>query len=264
MIRGTVYLVGAGPGDPELLTVKAHRCLTQADVVVYDRLINPMLLALTPSHCEHIYAGKRKHLHAIRQADIHTLLIRHARQHKRVVRLKGGDPFVFGRGGEEVGALRAAGIEFEVVPGITAANGASAAACLPLTHRDTAQAVTLVTAHKRHGKLDIDWALVTRPGQTVVIYMGYSVLDDLASTLLIYGQPAETQFSIISRATHDDEFVLHTTLGEVRNHPQVDRVCAPALLIMHNTPAGILPSANSEQRQTAQNRLLEVGISSAN
>ena len=242
MNRGCVYLVGAGPGDPDLLTVKAHRYLQHADVVIYDRLVNKSLLQLTPAHCELIYAGKRKHLHTLSQAHIQDLLIQHARANKRVIRLKGGDPFVFGRGGEEVAALRKALIPVEVVPGITAACGAAASICLPLTHRDSAQAVTLVTAHKRHGRLDVDWDLVLRPDQTVVFYMGFSLLEELVTGLLAKGQPEKTRFSIVSHATQSDERTLHITLGSILGHPEIQNFDTPALLIMHNTPAGIIAS----------------------
>lgn len=236
MQRGCVYLVGAGPGDPDLLTVKASRYLSAADVVVYDRLANSGVLDLVPRDCELIYAGKRKHLHAMTQPAINDILINKARQGLRVVRLKGGDPFIFGRGGEELAALDAAGIDCEVVPGITAATGAAASIGLPLTHRDCAQAVTFVTAHRREGVLDVDWQLVTRSGQTVVFYMGFSVLDDLVTALLERNVDPLTRFSVVARATRIDEMCLHSTLADIRAHPDLEHMTTPALLIMHNMP----------------------------
>ncbi|MEM6999375.1 MAG: uroporphyrinogen-III C-methyltransferase [Pseudomonadota bacterium] len=236
---GKVYLVGAGPGDPDLLTVKAYRCLAQAEVIVYDRLVNKTLLDLAPDACELIYVGKRKHLHSMPQADIEQLLIRKALAGRHVVRLKGGDPFIFGRGGEEVAALRQASVAVEVIPGVTAAAGAASACTLPLTHREVAQAVTFVTAHRTDGCLGVDWALVTRPAQTVVFYMGFSVLVDLVAGLLAHGVSPAKQFSVISRATQADQQVLHTTLGTVLDAPEIGHMKMPALLVMHNTPAGI-------------------------
>ncbi|MEM7077088.1 MAG: uroporphyrinogen-III C-methyltransferase [Pseudomonadota bacterium] len=237
---GVVYLVGAGPGDPELLTVKACRLIASAEVIFYDRLLDKEVLTLAPEVCELVYVGKRKHLHAMRQEDIARRMVERAAAGFKVVRLKGGDPFVFGRGGEEVAALHQAGIAVEVVPGITAATGAAASNTLPLTHRDSAHAVTLVTAHKRHGHLDLDWDLVSRPGQTVVFYMGFSVLADLVTGLLATGVPGETRFSIISRATYDDERVLHAALGDMPAPSELEQLEAPALLILHNTPDGIV------------------------
>lgn len=244
---GTVYLVGAGPGDPELLTVKAWRCLEQADVIIYDRLVNKALLALARPDCKLIYVGKRKHLHSVPQPEIHALMQRCAHRYRRVVRLKGGDPFVFGRGGEEVQALRKVGLHVEIIPGITAAAGAAASTSLPLTHRDGAQAVTLVTAHKRHGQLDVDWDLVVRPQQTVVFYMGFSLLEELVGELLARGVDGRQQFSIISHATQPDERVLHSTLGEILSEPELADMATPALLILHNTPSGVLPEVQLKE-----------------
>ncbi len=234
---GSVYLIGAGPGDPELLTIKGHRYLSQADVVVYDRLVNKALLSIPSEFCELIYAGKRKHLHALSQDTINQVLVEKAALGLKVVRLKGGDPFIFGRGGEECDALDAAGIPWEVVPGITAAQGAAAITGIPLTHRDHNQAITLITAHRRSGRLCIDWDLLLQPSQTIAIYMGLSVLSDIVTGLTERGRPSSTPFTVVSRATQPDQLVLHSTLGAILEHPQLAEVSAPALLIMHHRPS---------------------------
>jgi uroporphyrin-III C-methyltransferase len=233
---GTVSLVGAGPGDPDLLTVAGLRCLQAAEVVVYDRLVGSGVLALAPPGCERVYVGKRKHLHVLAQEQIHELLIERARRGLRVVRLKGGDGLVFGRVGEELDALDRAGISWQVIPGITAAQGAAAMAGLPLTHRDDAQALTLVTAHRRHGGLELDWDLVMRPAQTVVFYMGLSLLDEIVSGLLARGKSPDTSFTIISRATLPDERRLTTRLDRVTQEAESARMESPALLIMGPRP----------------------------
>ena len=187
-----VYLVGAGPGDPELLTIKAERALKQADAVVYDRLVGERILDLVPRGATRIYVGKASKAHHLRQDEINELLLEHARGGKRVVRLKGGDPFIFGRGGEEVEHLRRHGIAVELVPGITAATASAASAGIPLTHRGLAQAVTLVTGHGAEGEPDIDWAALAGGNHTLAIYMGLSNAGRVAEQLIAGGRAPGT------------------------------------------------------------------------
>jgi uroporphyrin-III C-methyltransferase / precorrin-2 dehydrogenase / sirohydrochlorin ferrochelatase len=210
---GRVYLVGAGPGDPDLLTVKALRLLQNADVVVHDRLVGPGVLACIPEHVERIYAGKRRAYHHLRQRSLNDLLVERARAGQQVVRLKGGDPFVFGRGGEELEALVGAGIPFEIVPGITAALGAAAYAGIPLTHRDRAHALVLATGQGQDGPADHDWAALARGGQTLCLYMGASGLARTARALIDAGLVPTTPACAVENASLPQQRVLRATLA---------------------------------------------------
>lgn len=230
---GCVHLVGAGPGDPDLLTVKALRLLHSADLVVYDRLVGEAILAEIPATAERISVGKESGFHAVPQDEINALLVRHALAGRDVVRLKGGDPFLFGRGGEEAEALVAHGIPVEVVPGISAAFGCAAAAGIPLTHRDVAQGVRFVTGHLREDRaLDLDWARLADPDCTLVVYMGVASAGRLAAGLMTGGLAAETPVAVVENGTTGRQRSL---LGELRSL-DADiarwRVRPPALIII--------------------------------
>ncbi|HEY4893266.1 MAG TPA: siroheme synthase CysG [Reyranella sp.] len=229
---GMVHLVGAGPGDPDLLTMKAHRLLQRADVVVYDRLVAPEVLAMARRDAERIHVGKRSGHHALTQAAINERLVSLARAGKSVVRLKGGDPFVFGRGGEEVEALRQAGIAVEVVPGVTAALGCAASAGIPLTHRDHAQACVFVTGHLKDGNVDLDWPMLARPRQTVVIYMGAETLPMIASQLIAHGLPADTPVALIENGTTSRERRVVGTLATVERQTARAGLEGPTLCLV--------------------------------
>jgi len=226
-----VWLVGAGPGDPELLTVKALRLLRAADVVVHDRLTPKPILDLAGANARLIDVGKRKSHHTLPQEDINQLLIALAREGLTVVRLKGGDPFLFGRGGEELAELRAAGVEAHVVPGVTAALAAAADAGAALTHRGLAQAVTFVTGHAAKGaEPDLDWASLARPNQTVVVYMGVSTAATIAGRLIGAGRAGSTPAMVVDNASLPDERRVVTTLGGLG--VAAEGVAGPALLII--------------------------------
>jgi len=228
---GVVWLVGAGPGDPELLTVKALRLLRAADVVVHDRLTPKPILDLAGANARLIDVGKRKSHHTLPQEDINQLLIALAREGLTVVRLKGGDPFLFGRGGEELAELRAAGVEAHVVPGVTAALAAAADAGAALTHRGLAQAVTFVTGHAAKGaEPDLDWASLARPNQTVVVYMGVSTAATIAGRLIGAGRAGSTPAMVVENASLPDERRVVTTLGGLG--VAAEGVAGPALLII--------------------------------
>jgi uroporphyrin-III C-methyltransferase len=227
-----VALVGAGPGDPELLTLRAARLIAQAEVVVYDNLVGPGVMALVPATAERIYAGKQRAHHSIAQEGINELLVRLARAGRRVVRLKGGDPLIFGRGGEELQALAAAGIAFEVVPGITAAHGAAAYAGIPLTHRELAQGVVFVTGHLKDGSCDLDWAGLARRRQTVVVYMGLAGLAQIASRLMAHGLPPDWPAAVISKGTLPAQRVVVASLATLADEAARAQLASPCLTIV--------------------------------
>ena len=228
---GAVWLVGAGPGDPELLTLKALKTLQKADVVVHDGLVSDEILALAPQRARRISVAKRKSRHSYSQDEINRMLVAFAREGLTVVRLKGGDPFIFGRGGEELEACRTAGVACHVVPGVTAALAAGANAGAPLTHRGAAQAVTFVTGHASNGaEPDLDWESLARPNQTVVIYMGLSQAAPIAARLMAAGRAGSTPALVAENASRPDERRIVTTLAGLAE--AASALSGPALLIV--------------------------------
>jgi uroporphyrin-III C-methyltransferase/precorrin-2 dehydrogenase/sirohydrochlorin ferrochelatase len=231
---GRVYLVGAGPGDPELLTLRAVRLLQQAQVVVYDHLVSSAVLEFVSPKAQRIYAGKRRNEHTLRQEEINTLLISLATQGKQVVRLKGGDPFIFGRGGEELQALAARGIDFEVVPGVTAASGVASYAGIPLTHRDYAQSCIFVTGHLKNGTADLDWPSLVRLNQTVVIYMGLGGLPEICRQMMAHGAAPNLPIAVVQDGSIASQKVVTGTLTDMPDRVARAGLKSPCLTIIGN------------------------------
>ncbi|HEX5381261.1 MAG TPA: siroheme synthase CysG [Acinetobacter sp.] len=230
--KGEVYLVGAGPGDPELLTLKALRLMQQADVVIYDRLVSQPIMDLCRRDAEKIYVGKARSNHSVPQEGINALLVKYASQGKRVCRLKGGDPFIFGRGGEEIQELFDAGITFQVVPGITAASGCSAYAGIPLTHRDYAQSVRFLTGHLKEGSPELPWDELVYENQTLVLYMGLVGLENTCQQLIAHGQRSNMPVALISKGTTPEQKVVVGTLADIASKVSKHHIQAPTLTII--------------------------------
>ena len=230
--KGEVYLVGAGPGDPELLTLKALRLMQQADVVIYDRLVSAPILELCRRDAEKVYVGKARSNHAVPQEGINALLVKYAQAGKRVCRLKGGDPFIFGRGGEEIQELYEAGVSFQVVPGITAASGCSAYAGIPLTHRDYAQSVRFLTGHLKEGSPELPWSELVYEHQTLVLYMGLVGLESICEKLIAHGQRADMPVALISKGTTPEQKVVVGTLADIASKVAQHHIQAPTLTII--------------------------------
>ena len=230
--QGEVYLVGGGPGNPDLLTFRALRLMQQADVVVYDNLVTPPVLEMTRRDADRIFVGKQRANHAMRQEEINELLVKLAKEGKRVLRLKGGDPFIFGRGGEEIETLTANQIPFQVVPGITAASGVSSYAGIPLTHRNYAQACVFVTGHLKDGTMNLDWDMLARPNQTVVIYMGLLGLPVLCKQLVAHGLPPDTPAAIVQQGTTPSQKVVTGTLDSLPQLATDAHLKPPTLIIV--------------------------------
>ena len=229
---GTVYLVGSGPGELELLTLRAARLIGEADAIVYDHLIAEGVLDLARPDAEKIYVGKKSSNHSLPQNELNHLLVHLARAGRKVVRLKGGDPFIFGRGGEEIETLVDSGIPFEVVPGVTAAAGCAAYAGIPLTHRDHAQAVAFATGHLKDGTINLDWPSLARPRLTVVFYMGVGGLAEICRQMIAHGLPGEHPAAVVQNGTTRRQRVVAADLSTLPAKVEAAGITSPALIIV--------------------------------
>lgn len=230
--RGEVYLVGAGPGDPDLLTLRALRLMHKADVVLYDRLVSPEILLKLRPDAEKIYVGKQSANHAVPQETINQMLVRLAQEGKRVLRLKGGDPFIFGRGGEELESLASAGIPFQIVPGITAASGCASYAGIPLTHRDYSQSVRFLTGHTKDGSVPLEWDILVKEQQTLVFYMGLAGLPQICEELLAHGMAASMPVAVVQQGTTQTQRVVVSTLDAIAELVVKEEIKAPTITIV--------------------------------
>lgn len=230
--KGEVYLVGSGPGDPDLLTFRALRLMQQADVVLHDRLVPDEILDLVRRDAERVYVGKKRGDHAMPQEEISQTLADLAKQGKRVLRLKGGDPFTFGRGGEEIELLASQGVSFQVVPGVTAASGCGAYAGIPLTHRDHAQACVFVTGHTKDDKLDLNWTMLSQPNQTVVVYMGLNSVAEFMRSMAEHGVPQDTPAAAIDNGTRLNQRVVTGTVASLASDIEKAELPGPAIIVV--------------------------------
>ncbi|MCO4800332.1 MAG: uroporphyrinogen-III C-methyltransferase [Colwelliaceae bacterium] len=269
--KGEVALVGSGPGDAELLTIRAMRFIEQAEVAVYDRLVSDEILALLPENCEKFYVGKEQAKHCVPQDKINQCLVDYAQEGKRVLRLKGGDPFIFGRGGEEAEYLLENGVSCHVCPGITAASGCTTYAGIPLTHRGVAQGCTFITGHiQNNGQLNLPWQSLTSPTQTVVFYMGINTLPKIAEELMNHGRSADTPAALIRKGTQPEQQTYRGTVGTLAELVEKHNITPPTLIVIGDvvnqlteqqlsTP-GFLDASNYVSSSQVDNSLIEEKI----